>query len=892
MQSSPGLSLSTLLSAALEGRDPEDEEEEEQEEQEQEQEHSVSANTNHVTDSESTTDGGVKPRRKYVSVAPPTNHATRRWSCEECRARKIKCDGERPICGYCTKKGYTECIYLGSKLKGEPPKRIRNRPKKGRKSNSNNQSTDAASSNGGAEQTLAGDEEYRSSGEAWERYDGMESISHYSAYDTAMALPSSAAISTQPMPGDLSFATNNSNDRLFAGQAELATMSNINMQHASQQQRPTFEQQHQTHSISTGPIGQSSISLPHPTSSAMEYRSRRPDLHTIISAAAVVEKNLMDLDISISNRPTITLTPPLSNMMSAASDPPAPRIEDVFPFPTRDNAPKGELRRLINRLTVAAAGALVGSELPLPKKDAMWYYSRARSISSEAVETPSIETLQALIILAFTSAYTGKTSAAWMILGMGCRMALLLKLNIDPDHDGSLQIDPSDWVEKETRRRLWWSCYVLDRIVSVMSNRTPFFDKSEVSVKHFCNEDLWESLKLPSQLESQYYNPTNESCNPAHYLVRLADIFQRVVNFAGQGPAAKPNRTRAESSMMVIANLLNMESDSTPVIMTNPASRHKLSVQELQYQSLRSELTDWSDTIHPSLRIVMSDEWFFEVMNDPVGPPWRTFLLHFLYFASLCMLNRPKMLMYLRLDALERRKSGNGGGDAHFMDSGTNEGSVAGYQDHDLLNLSSEERRRLSNAFEEGRSCAESIGTLVNNIISANATAIDMPGFVCVFAFQGAMTLVLLLNHAAKYTPDSPNVRRWQVLLRSLLLFYKIIEVEWHIGKFLSASLRSMLHAVKLREDLIVEDLFGERVGLGATGSGNGSSAESRARGGYGGVSISEEVGGSSSSGNNGGPEKPVCGEVDTGEEPDDAFAAPHKSDRYKMHAQMIKSYT
>ncbi|KAI9346071.1 hypothetical protein DFJ73DRAFT_838164, partial [Zopfochytrium polystomum] len=43
--------------------------------------------------------------------------STRRWSCETCRARKIKCDGRRPACGYCVKMNKPNCTFLGSKTR-------------------------------------------------------------------------------------------------------------------------------------------------------------------------------------------------------------------------------------------------------------------------------------------------------------------------------------------------------------------------------------------------------------------------------------------------------------------------------------------------------------------------------------------------------------------------------------------------------------------------------------------------------------------------------------------------------------------------------------------------------------------------------------------------------
>ncbi|GFG23844.1 hypothetical protein IFM61606_03736 [Aspergillus udagawae] len=48
-----------------------------------------------------------RPKRRKVAVA-----------CDECRARKVRCDGIQPVCGPCTKRSDARCVYTG-----EPEKR-------------------------------------------------------------------------------------------------------------------------------------------------------------------------------------------------------------------------------------------------------------------------------------------------------------------------------------------------------------------------------------------------------------------------------------------------------------------------------------------------------------------------------------------------------------------------------------------------------------------------------------------------------------------------------------------------------------------------------------------------------------------------------------------------
>ncbi|KAJ1553934.1 hypothetical protein HK405_006477 [Cladochytrium tenue] len=60
-------------------------------------------------------------------AAAATAISPRRWSCETCRRRKIRCDGVRPACGFCSRRALSTssdavadlppCVYLGSRIR-------------------------------------------------------------------------------------------------------------------------------------------------------------------------------------------------------------------------------------------------------------------------------------------------------------------------------------------------------------------------------------------------------------------------------------------------------------------------------------------------------------------------------------------------------------------------------------------------------------------------------------------------------------------------------------------------------------------------------------------------------------------------------------------------------
>lgn len=74
---------------------------------------------------------------------------------------------------------------------------------------------------------------------------------------------------------------------------------------------------------------------------------------------------------------------------------------------------------------------------------------------------------QALVLLCEWHIRFGQESAAFMMSGIASRLAQLLRLDAEPAKE-SLDGIPSSLIaaEKESRRRLVWSCYVLDVTIS------------------------------------------------------------------------------------------------------------------------------------------------------------------------------------------------------------------------------------------------------------------------------------------------------------------------------------------------------------------------------------------------------------------------------------------
>jgi hypothetical protein len=72
-----------------------------------------------------------------------------------------------------------------------------------------------------------------------------------------------------------------------------------------------------------------------------------------------------------------------------------------------------------------------------------------------------------------------------MYSGMAIRMAQELKLNSEPEFEDSFTGESQiSWLEKETRRRLWWCCFSLDRYAGAAADRSTIINEKGNGRKH------------------------------------------------------------------------------------------------------------------------------------------------------------------------------------------------------------------------------------------------------------------------------------------------------------------------------------------------------------------------------------------------------------------------
>lgn len=102
-----------------------------------------------------------------------------------------------------------------------------------------------------------------------------------------------------------------------------------------------------------------------------------------------------------------------------------------------------------------------------PETMGLHFVEKAKAILDTIYDSPDIHCVGGLILLSYQQMGTGGGFRAWMFIGLAIRMAQHLGLNRD-----CVKLNPHMHVlDREERNRVWWTCFVADRIISATFGR-------------------------------------------------------------------------------------------------------------------------------------------------------------------------------------------------------------------------------------------------------------------------------------------------------------------------------------------------------------------------------------------------------------------------------------
>ncbi|KAH8678964.1 fungal-specific transcription factor domain-containing protein [Tricladium varicosporioides] len=171
---------------------------------------------------------------------------------------------------------------------------------------------------------------------------------------------------------------------------------------------------------------------------------------------------------------------------------------------------------------------------------------------------PSLEVIQAFLMLGLYEWGQTRGLSAWVYVGIATRLAQSMGLPYEDDTGPSVKypthesqkapetktpMSPGEELtEKEVRRRTWWSCFIMDRMLSAGKCRPTMIDVEVLRVQLPCSDKKFlfqENVKTPflksGSLRGNKVEETGNDEGVLGWYIRLVEIFGRFSKWSYAG---------------------------------------------------------------------------------------------------------------------------------------------------------------------------------------------------------------------------------------------------------------------------------------------------------------------------------------------------------------------
>ncbi|KIW34463.1 uncharacterized protein PV07_01241 [Cladophialophora immunda] len=231
-------------------------------------------------------------------------------------------------------------------------------------------------------------------------------------------------------------------------------------------------------------------------------------------------------------------------------------------------------------------------------------------------ELASLEVVQALLLVTLHLNSSMQFHRMWVNTGLLVRTAQALNLHVDP----------SAWnirvIEKELRKRLWWSIYSLDRFISLKHGRPPALDvKAGHSVPPTAVDD---DQIFPTYIASSSGRPPSQLL----FFIHLMDLIHISEISLSSGGSSAPWKLSQE-----VNHDANRNHDTRGAIYTQTS----VALEQ------ESKLSTWLDNLPEHLR--------FNYANTDPKLRMQQRSLQIRYLHTRLMIHRPNMIFALKFDS-------------------------------------------------------------------------------------------------------------------------------------------------------------------------------------------------------------------------------------------------
>jgi hypothetical protein len=209
-----------------------------------------------------------------------------------------------------------------------------------------------------------------------------------------------------------------------------------------------------------------------------------------------------------------------------------------------------EADRIILHAVVATTVKFSTDQRLTPEKRARYHKSSKEKVLLYGIENSSVKSLQALVILALDVVGCSNGPPGWNLLALITRSVVQLGLSVEsyspsvaPQFASIYTLramtlsEPKDWIEEESRRRLFWMIYVLDRYATVATAFEFALDEKEIDRRLPCRDDLYaqnipvETRWFHTPTRSDYSMNRPEHMGAFSYYIEILGILTRIHKF-------------------------------------------------------------------------------------------------------------------------------------------------------------------------------------------------------------------------------------------------------------------------------------------------------------------------------------------------------------------------
>ncbi|KEF52289.1 uncharacterized protein A1O9_11529 [Exophiala aquamarina CBS 119918] len=256
-------------------------------------------------------------------------------------------------------------------------------------------------------------------------------------------------------------------------------------------------------------------------------------------------------------------------------------------------------------------------------------------LGMDILRNSSIPTIQALLQQSSREATFGNSSQAWTFAGIAFRMAFDIGLHL-PSDKLQLYVKSLTIEDIEIRKRLFWSCYTWDKILSLYLGRMPGFtpavdDMSFSFRDDYSDNELWspyygEKSQVDANSSVNYPPCSGYIISCFRQLCRLCIILNDLLHSFYSGDATASQELEEDPPGEMRAN------------------------NEAPFSRISRDLRDWLISLPPQLRISPDQ-------MPQLAPPAHIMSLNLLYHSTTILLHRPVILGAHDLNAPDPARS-------------------------------------------------------------------------------------------------------------------------------------------------------------------------------------------------------------------------------------------